>query len=237
MSRDITIELKDINQRFQEKDLFKESINFTITQDKAILLYGGSGSGKTSLFNILVGLQKPSSGELFWDKQKITKLQVANKIRVSYMSVVFSNFSFINELSIKENILLGATLSNIENIEEKLQDLAATVLNFQDEDPNIDLSELLKKSSVDNLSNGQKEIIMIASTLLLEAPIVVADEMLRSFPEDTKVILYKRLLKYFKEKRVGLFYITHWQGAKEIIAESDFPHEVYKLQEQKLIKG
>jgi len=228
------LELKDINQYFNNEFLFDKDINLSIDEKSITLLYGGSGSGKTSLLNILIGQIKPKKGKVCWIDREIISLSQANKLRANFMSVFFSNFSFINELSIKENILLAATLCKVQNIEKKLDEITNTLLNFKIEDKNIDLGRLIEKESISTLSNGQKEIITLASTLLLQTNFFIADEMLRSFPDKTKKIIFKRLLEYFKKENIALFYVTHWAEAIDIIKESGFKHKVYFLKNKKL---
>ena len=183
---------------------------------------------------MLIALSQPIYGEVYWNGKKIDSLEIANRDRAKYISVLFSNFSFINELSIKDNILLSASLCKIEDAEIRLSEIASLLLNFKEIDANIDLENLIEKESIQNLSNGQKEIIAIASALLLNADFFIADEMLRSFPDQTKEILFKRLITYFKEKKVGFFYITHWKRAREMIANCDIEYDIYEIKDQKL---
>jgi ABC-type lipoprotein export system ATPase subunit len=234
MNSKTTLELRDINQFFNDEYLFDEDVNLCIEQNSATLLYGGSGSGKTSLLNVLIALVTSTKGGVYWDDNLITSLKEANELRANYMSVLFSNFSFISELSIKENILLAATLCEVQNTQERLKEITETILNFKDIDENIDLATLIQKDSVNALSNGQKEIIVLASTLLLQTKFFIGDEMLRSFPDDIKVILFKRLIEYFKKYKIGFLYVTHWPEAVDIMKESGFTHKVYKIQKKKL---
>jgi len=234
MDSNTTIELRDVNQFFNDGYLFDEDVNLCIEQNSATLLYGGSGSGKTSLLNVLIALVTSTKGGVYWDGNLISNLKEANQLRANYMSVLFSNFSFISELSIKENILLAATLCEVENTKERLKEITESILNFKDIDENIDLSTLMEKESINALSNGQKEIIVLASTLLLQTKFFIGDEMLRSFPDDTKVILFKRLIEYFKKYKIGFFYVTHWPEAADIMKESGFTHKVYKIKNKKL---
>jgi ABC-type lipoprotein export system ATPase subunit len=234
MNSKTTLELRDINQFFNDEYLFDEDVNLCIEQNSATLLYGGSGSGKTSLLNVLIALVTSTKGGVYWDDNLITSLKEANELRANYMSVLFSNFSFISELSIKENILLAATLCEVQNTQERLREITETILNFKDIDENIDLATLIQKDSVNALSNGQKEIIVLASTLLLQTKFFIGDEMLRSFPDDIKVILFKRLIEYFKKYKIGFLYVTHWPEAVDIMKKSGFTHKVYKIQKKKL---
>lgn len=234
MNSNTTLELRDVNQFFNGEYLFDEDVNICIKQNSATLLYGGSGSGKTSLLNVLIALVTSSKGGVYWDNKLISSLKEANELRANYMSVLFSNFSFISELSIKENILLASTLCEVQNTKERLAEITETILNFKDIDENIDLATLIEKESINALSNGQKEIIVLASTLLLQTKFFIGDEMLRSFPDDTKVILFKRLIEYFKKYKIGFFYVTHWPEAAEIMRESGLANKVYKIQDKKL---
>ena len=95
MNSKTTLELRDINQFFNDEYLFDEDVNLCIEQNSATLLYGGSGSGKTSLLNVLIALVTSTKGGVYWDDNLITSLKEANKLRANYMSVLFSNFSFI----------------------------------------------------------------------------------------------------------------------------------------------
>jgi len=235
MDLQTTLRLEGINQNFGGRNLFTQAVDLTISRDSATLLYGGSGSGKTSLFNVLTYLTSSTEGRVFWGDQEIRSLKEANSIRWKYMSVNFSNFSFISELSIKENILVGASLCKIEDKEERLDELCKTTLNFKDIDPNIDLETLIEKEDIKMLSNGQKEIVAIAASLLIGSDFFIADEMLRSFPDHTKRVVFAKLIEYFSKNKIGFFYVTHWEEADEVLDESPckYPYRKFKIQENR----
>lgn len=227
--------LHNVNQKFNGMSLFKAPISIEVNPGSVTLLYGRSGTGKSSLFDIFGYLIMPDTGEVIWDDEKIMSLKEANKKRSKIIGMLFSNFSFISLLSVKENILLSAALNNKKNLENKLQELCEGILKFDDEESNLDLSYLISKSNINELSNGQKEIISIASALLMDTKYLLVDELLRSFPDDTKIKIFQRLLVHFKQKNTGIFYITHWNGAIDVMNTMNVSYACHEIRNHELI--
>ena len=227
--------LQNVNQHFNGADLFKAPVSLEVHPGHITMLYGRSGTGKSALFDMLSYMIAPQVGQVFWDGEEITSLKEANKKRSKIIGMLFSNFSFISLLSIKENIMLAAALKDIPNLEEKLQALCDGILKFDDEDSNLDLSNLISKSNINELSNGQKEIISLASALLTESKYLLVDELLRSFPDETKIKIFTRLLAHFKEQNTGLFYISHWKGAMDVMDAMQVPYTFHQIKENELL--
>jgi ABC-type lipoprotein export system ATPase subunit len=228
--------LEDVNQYFNKRDLFDSPASIELKSGTVTMLYGRSGTGKSALFDMMSYLIPPRDGKVFWEGEEISSLKHANKMRSKYIGMIFSNFSFISLLSIKENIMLAASLSGKEDLEQKLDLICDGILKFDDDDSNLDLRNLISKNNVKNLSNGQKEIIAIASALLMDAKYLFVDEMLRSFPVETRKKIWRRLLKHFQERGTGLFYISHWEGAKDIMEEMGMEYHYYRIKDNQLHK-
>ena len=203
----MSIKAKNINFLIDGGNLFKEDVSFELENKQNTLLYGPSGSGKTSIFKMLSFFMKPSNGEIYYDDNKINSFDKANKIRARYISLIDSNFSFFNNLSIEDNIKVYAIFAKIPNeiINKKIQYLY-DVFKFNNQ--NISLSNL-KNKKISSLSNGQKEIIMIARALMLESKFVFADELLRSFNVDDKEDIFDKFISSLSHFDMGLFMISH----------------------------
>lgn len=227
--------LHNVNQYFNKANLFTNPVSLEVHPGHITMLYGRSGTGKSALFDMMSYMVAPQVGQVFWDGEEITSLKEANKKRSKIIGMLFSNFSFISLLSIKENIMLAAALKNKPNLETKLQELCDGILKFDDEDSNLDLTNLISKSNVNELSNGQKEIISLASALLTDSKYLLVDELLRSFPDETKIKIFKRLLAHFKEKNTGLFYISHWKQAMEVMDSMQVPYTFHEIKNNELI--
>jgi len=228
--------LKNVNQYFNDEYLFEEAIDIAVREGEITLLYGKSGSGKSSIFDMFNYMVPLHQGEVIWDGKKIESFKDANSYRSKIISTIFSNFSFISMLPILDNIKLPASLCKKKDLDNKLNEIYNEVLSFRDEDKDLDLYTLIEKNDINKLSNGQKEIINIATALLLGNKYLLVDELLRSFPDETKKKILKRLLKYFKKYNIGVFYISHWKEAIKIVKDEGIVYSCYKIENKKLLK-
>lgn len=235
MEKTEALQLKKCNQYFGNTELFEEPVDLKIEPASVTLLYGKSGTGKSAIFDMLSYLVPPKTGEVFWDGRKIERVEEANLHRARSIGLIFSNFSFISMLSVEDNLLLPASLCGVENIDERLEVLYEEIFRFDEEERDIDLRFLLSKKNIDALSNGQKEIVMIASILLLDTKYLIADEMLRSFPDDTKEKIFRRILKYLKKRETGMLFITHWKDAANLLQQANIKQKCYKISKKRLI--
>ena len=227
----------NINQKFDNHSLFENSASLYIKENEVVLLYGDNGGGKSSILEIMSYITKPTSGEVYWDDKKIKSAKEANKIRADYMSIMFSDFRFLRQLSIYENITLPNILSGRDNFQDQYEFLMDDLLNFTGcSNPNLSLKHLVEKENICKLSDGEKKVIAIARALLLKSPYLLADEMLNGFTEEAKIEIWTRLLNYFKSEKMGVFLIEHWAKAKEIAAGTGAQLHSYKLSHRNLIK-
>ncbi|MFW6099749.1 MAG: ATP-binding cassette domain-containing protein [Bacteroidota bacterium] len=223
--RNLTIQFK----RDQEPVL--RDIDLKIPSNSVVLLYGGTGKGKTSLFNVLSGLNfSGASGEIYWDGELIQSSGNAHKLRPEYISLIYSHFYFLQSLDVKENILLPAVFAgkSKKEINNRLN-LLGEIFNFDDNitgelnfyrkilysrdmDKGINpgARRLKRPNKITSLSNGQKEIVNIARALILDTPFIFADELLRSYSDAEAEIVWRRLLdpRLGIKKNKTLFMIT-----------------------------
>jgi len=208
---------------YYDNRCYLDNCDIELSEKKITLLYGPSGSGKTTIFNILSGLVKAQSNksEIYWNNYKVRNIYEANKIRYKYISMIYSNFYFLNNLSVVENIILPAVFTKQpKNIIENKLSLLYDVFSFDkgsEIDNFLNLKSLAKRKKIIGLSNGQKEMVSIARALMIDSPFIFADEMLRSCPIGDEMAIWERLLS--KEigigKRKGLFFISHKEHLKK----------------------
>lgn len=164
------IEFKNINLEIKNKSILK-NINFTTNPGTRTAIVGPTAAGKTQIFNLIAGLQEPTSGEIIIDG---TKLQdIDDKSFYSQVALVFQD-SIIFNTTIKENILFSADAG--ENSDADLQKAISSAelgefVNAQEEGVNTVVSE--RGAS---LSGGQKQRLTLARALAINPKILLLDD-------------------------------------------------------------
>ena len=101
------IEFKDVCMRFDDKEALKH-ISLTIRDGETLAVIGGSGSGKSTFLRLLIGLIKPTSGQILIDGQDIVPMSEAelNKVRLK-MGMVFQYSALFDSMTVGENVAFG----------------------------------------------------------------------------------------------------------------------------------
>ena len=145
-------------------------------------LIGPNGAGKTTLFNIICGNVKPSSGTIFFNKKDITsmpshQLFYEGILRTFQIAHEFSKLTVLENLMVVPGFQSGEQLLNswvnrnkIKNEEKIIKDKAVEVIKF------LNLSHLTYELA-GNLSGGQKKLLELGRTMMVDAKIVLLDEV------------------------------------------------------------
>ena len=218
---------KIYRSRFGKNELEAlKSINFTVEAGEYIAIMGESGSGETTLLNILALLDRPTSGKVILmgkDLQEIKDSEMA-KFRRENLGFVFQDFNLLDNFTVKENILLPLVLSDekISVMEEKLLKIAKK----------LNVSDLLNKYPYE-ISGGQKQRTAIARALISDPKILLADEPTGALDSNST----RELLKVFKDlnqDRETILMVTHSimaaSEAKRVlfIKDGEIYHQIYR---------
>lgn len=162
-----TNHLKKIYEVGEQKVEALKDVSISIEEGSFVALTGTSGSGKSTLMHCLGGLDIPTSGEVYIqdiDLCKCREKQLA-KVRREQIGFVFQNFSLLEELSVKENIVLPVLLAGGKVNEEYINGLMEQ-LGIADR----------QKHTPAQLSGGQQQRVAIARALANDPAVILCDE-------------------------------------------------------------
>lgn len=217
------ISVNDLHKSFGELHILK-GINETIGKGEKVVIVGPSGSGKSTFLRCLNLLEKPTSGDIFFEGTNITKASTkeVNLLRQK-MGMVFQHFNLFPHLTIKKNITLSPVKLGLLTKEEA--DATA--------------ERLLKKVGLADkadqyppqLSGGQKQRIAIARSLAMNPDVMLFDEPTSALdPEMVGEVL--NLMKELADDGMTMVVVTHEMGfAREVASRVLFMDEGYIVEQ------
>ena len=161
-----------------------------------VTLFGHSGSGKTTILNIVGGLDKPTSGEILFEGRKIYDFDNIRSKRIGY---VFQNYNLFNNLSVFDNVAFVLKMLGVNDDEFIKERVEYT----------LDLVNMLpfKRKKANELSGGQQQRVAIARALVKNPDFIIADEPTGNIDSKNKIEVMNILRKISEHKLVIL--VTH----------------------------
>ncbi|RAS78360.1 ABC transporter ATP-binding protein [Priestia endophytica] len=161
-------ELIEVNKRYGEKYIL-EDFSLSIHKSEMMAITGRSGSGKTTILNIIGVLEKPDSGivQLFGTENPRLSSSKTNQLLRTKIGYLFQNFALIEDSTINENLeipLIYSKMSKKEKEKRKKQVLEQVGLHVS------------LQQKVHQLSGGEQQRVAIARILLKQCELILADE-------------------------------------------------------------
>ena len=192
--KELHLELRHLKKTYTRPVLV--DVNLEVTNDSYVTIVGKSGSGKSTMLNILGLLESCSGGEYIFNGIPIVNGVDYSRLRLENIGFIFQSYNLIPTLSCKENILLPL-LYNKHNAVQDFDELVEL----------LDLQPLLSQR-VNTLSGGEKQRVAIARALILDPCLILADEPTGNLdPKNRDLIM--QLLRREHEKGRGVILITH----------------------------
>ncbi len=197
------LKLQNVNLKYQnDKKNLKvlNNINLTVKKKETISIVGESGSGKTSLIMLIGGLEKATSGKIYFNNNDLTNLSEdkISEIRRKNIGIVFQSFYLIPNYSALENVALTLELNKFGN-------------------PNSQAKELLYRFGLKNrfnnlpsqLSGGEQQRVAIARAIAMKPELILADEPTGNLDSENSLMISKILFNYVAEEGSSLIMVTH----------------------------
>jgi putative ABC transport system ATP-binding protein len=174
---------------------------WTIAQGERVFLHGQSGTGKSTLLNILSGILLPQQGEVTLLGTDITQLnhRQRDRFRAQHLGVIFQQFNLIPYLSVSDNIRLSQTFSGttppVHRIDELCEQLA--------------LDKMLLNQQANQLSVGQQQRVAVARALYHRPRIIIADEPTSALDSNTRDEFIRLLLTQSEQTNSTVIFVSH----------------------------
>lgn len=197
------LKLKDITKSYKTKDYVQNAldrVSIEFRKSEFVSILGASGSGKTTMLNIIGGLDQYDSGDLLIEGVSTRKYKSSNwdTYRNNRVGFIFQSFNLIPHQSVLANVELALTLSGISSKERKVRAKQALA--------DVGLAEHIHKLP-NQISGGQMQRVAIARALINDPEIILADEPTGSLDSETSVQVMDLLKRISNDKLVIM--VTH----------------------------
>ena len=177
-------------------------VDVVIPDGDMLAIQGPTGHGKSTLLQLLGGLDRPTSGSLVFDGRDMAKMNEMQltKLRSENFGYIFQSFNLIPTLTAQENVetaLVPLRISAAERRQRAARALAEVSLD--------DRAGHLQGE----LSGGQQQRVAIARALVKEPKVIMADEPTGNLDEDTRDEIFALLEKLWRERSLTVIMVTH----------------------------
>ncbi len=206
------LQLKDIVKQYGEKDNTVNAlkgVNITFRENEFVAILGHSGCGKTTMLNIIGGLDHATSGDLIINGVSTKKFKDRDwdAYRNHSIGFIFQSYNLIPHQTVLSNVELALTISGISKAERRKR--AKTALT------KVGLGDQLHKKP-NQMSGGQMQRVAIARALINDPDILLADEPTGALDSETSIQVMELLKEIAKDKLVIL--VTHNPELAELYA-------------------
>lgn len=196
------ITAKNIKKKYNDQEVLR-GIDLKIDKNEFVVILGASGSGKSTLLNILSGLEKSDSGEVVYDNESISDYseKQLTKFRKDKIGFVFQQYYLLNNLTIEQNVKVGANLADNKEYVDIIKDLG--------------LEDKLSKYP-NELSGGEQQRVSIARALAKKPTVLFLDEPTGALDEETGRKILEYLLKLKDKSHFTMIMVTHNENIAEL---------------------
>ena len=198
------------NKKSGEEVVAVNDFTFTIPDGKLIGLLGPSGCGKSTTLYMISGLQKPTSGKIFFGEDDVTEVSTENR----GVGLVFQNYALYPHMTVKQNILFP--LQNLKGADklskDEMLERATTAAKL------VQIDELMERKP-NELSGGQQQRVAIARALVKMPRVLLLDEPLSNLDARLRLQTREEIRRIQKETGITTVFVTHDQ--EEAMSISD----------------
>jgi len=188
------VSVNNLSKNFSSFEAVKE-ISFSINESEILGLLGPNGCGKTTTIGMMLGLLKPTSGEVVINGLNVEK----NRINLlKKMNFISPYIELPKKLTVRENLMVYGKLYSVNDIKNRIDYLSET----------LRLSEFIDKKTGE-LSSGQKNRVSLAKAVVNDPDILLLDEPTASLDPETGDFVRTFIEKFSSEKKMSILLASH----------------------------
>lgn len=201
------VEIVNMSKSFHEKTLFKD-YNLKIPDGAFVVIHGKSGTGKTTLLNIIGGLEKIDDGQVLVNGIDISKKKNKKNFYRYTVGFLFQNFALVDGKTVRQNL-------------EMVSPAFRTDISIEDALTGVGLKGYDTKK-VYTLSGGEQQRVALARLMIKKCELILADEPTGSLdPENTRMVM--NILKNINKEGKTIIIVTH---NEEIVRDAEYKIEL-----------
>ncbi|TQB82921.1 spermidine/putrescine ABC transporter ATP-binding protein [Streptococcus agalactiae] len=214
------IAFKNVSKVFEDSNtVVLKDINFELEEGKFYTLLGASGSGKSTILNIIAGLLEASTGDIYLDGKRINDVPT-NKRDVH---TVFQNYALFPHMTVFENVAFPLKLKKMDKkeIQKRVQETLKMVR-----------LEGFEKRAIQKLSGGQRQRVAIARAIINQPKVVLLDEPLSALDLKLRTEMQYELRELQQRLGITFVFVTHDQ--EEALAMSEW---IFVMNEGEIVQS
>ena len=200
------IEVQNLSKKFNDTTVV-DNISFLAEKNKTLGLLGPNGCGKTTSIGMMLGLIKPSSGNVFVDGRNLDQIE-----KYTFLSKINFASPYIElpkKLTVKENLEIYARLYGVKKFDNRITEISE----------DLNLEKFLKKKTGE-LSSGQKNRVSLAKSLINRPSVLFLDEPTASLDPDVGDFVRNYIEKYKSKNKITIFLASHNMNEVERLCDS-----------------
>jgi phospholipid/cholesterol/gamma-HCH transport system ATP-binding protein len=194
------LELKDVTKSYGDHQVL-DGVSFQLRRGETKIIIGASGSGKSTILKLIMGLEKPDAGEIFVDGEELTQLKERDIVRIrKRIGMVFQESALFDSLNVRENV--AYRLYEMGTDEEEIETRVRKELGF------VGLEDAIEKMPAE-LSGGMKRRVSLARTLISDPEIMLYDEPTAGLDPITSRKINELIIALRDINNVTGIFVTH----------------------------
>ena len=198
------IAINNLEFSYPTGNFFLHIPEFSVDKHEKLAVIGPSGTGKTTLLNLIAGIIRPSRGSIKVDDTAVNQLIDAQRrqFRITSIGFVFQDFELLDYLNVYDNILHPYRITKVLHLDPPVRQRARKLAE------EMDIGDKLKRRATD-LSQGERQRAAICRALLPQPRLILADEATGNLDPENKSRILDLLFRAVEEHDTTLLAVTH----------------------------